>query len=266
MILKYFQKFTRGLVENLYKEYRIYGSEKSVYFRILARNLAYRWACKVENADCESDLASVMSRVINEDASLTKDYADSIPCAGMRNINDDDYLKYWAKFQATASPQATRNSMITLLACTHQDHQIDILLKSTIEGGVYSSGEKSRLFQAFVTKGQKYQKILLDFFEANADVIRSGLQSTDHQTLFNAFSAAAYSQDVIDRMKAFTEPLESNLGSTVIARMEANFVANLAWVEKYGNPINNYLENGSPTIIASTVIVLLSFLITLFNM
>ncbi|GAB0097801.1 Aminopeptidase [Sergentomyia squamirostris] len=243
------QDYVKQIIEKFYEEYGVIAAPGDVYFTILARTLAIQWACRVGNADCLEAAAKEMHDHISQGKVLPLDYTTTLPCAGMRDATDEDFLAYLDRLRTTNSGRAT---LINNLVCTDKHSQIELLLEIALRSPAMTqltANEATSIFVGVAGKNLHAYEMVLDFIRQNQFYFRYRYSYVQLQSLFRQISSLTYSLANVANLKSVFSLFPTELGAQYETEFSAILDQNVNWMDTVGNPaIENmrfYVASGS---------------------
>lgn len=214
-----------------------------------ARATGIAWACRTGYSTCQQEAERmVLAAVEDPSKEIHLDLQQTIYCAGLRASGTGDFLRVWAKQQATPDAlSAFRTRLLRGLGCNESPENQKVYLETTMSTNTsavrYLQGEYAVILNSVYTSSATGLHSAIDFlFEhgAAADLKYGGIK--DHTA---NIARRISTTNLQDRYRNLTRVLR-NANIITSADEEAYLTitqTNLDWTESNQQEIFNYLGN-----------------------
>lgn len=244
-----------------------------VYLDHLARNYAIRWACRVDNEDCQSDAAEIMAEHYQTGARIDKNIADVISCAGFRTMNETDFDIVFDQLDLSVESPATRTQAIDTLCCTYNPEFIYKILNRTLEeDSWFLASERVYIIQKLATRDYQSMQITLEFLKENIDTLKAlEIPEFDIRATFYQMASSSYSYKYSPTITEYAVACDIAIDTAIIDTMQTK---NLEWMAQQGDVIIKFLttpkeEEGEPdganSIVVSSFLVVVALVMSFFR-
>lgn len=261
------------MTTRLYETYGAVAQSNDVYFTHLARNLAIKWACRVGSAACQSDAAEIMADHYKTGTEIDKNLVDIFACAGFRSANETYFDIVFDQLKGVAST-ATRTAAINTLLCTYNSAFLETILSRTIEeNSDFLDSERVYVLEQMVKRDLQSLEITLAFMKNNSELLKALVSVADTTSIFNQMATASYSSKLAPTIRELAKEFENNLGSEVMANIDAQLDGNLAWMAQQGDVVIAFVSledetdgGGANSIVVSSALVVVAVIMSFFRM
>lgn len=240
-----------------------------------ARETAIAWACRTGYSSCRSEAEQlVLDNVADPSKEINNALQQTIYCAGLRAASTENFLKVWARQQATPTTQTTlRSRLLRGLGCNETPDNQKVYLETTMDTNtsavMYLQSEYTVVINSVYTSSESGLHSAIDF------LIEHGVAA---QTRYGGIRAHASNiarlistTNLLTKYRALLTVLRTATQPIISAADETAFLAisqtNLNWTENNQEEIFSYLGTffrsaAHPLPIMSSLFVILTALVS----
>nr|ADL38969.1 aminopeptidase N2 [Diatraea saccharalis] len=271
-VYELFQRFILELTAPSYERLTFNPSPSEEHVTPYYRNIILDLNCRYGNGHCVNTSMQLLQQV-QTGSTLNPDIQTLVYCSGLRGGNAANFDFLWGLYTETTDSSA-QAILLNALGCTSNEEKRTFYLRQMIdENSLVREQDRHTIAVATINSGPENMEYALDFIIENFPSIQPNVQGlTGTTNILNALARRLTTTSHLQKINAFATS-HANIFTAgelaSIAAIRENIAASVSWNDQNLNNveswINDYYYTGSASAMTASIVVLLSFFVTLFN-